>query len=387
MKILALALFLLAPAAQAGPFEKLAASLTKDLGSHKDKKAAVVPFSYADGRSSEGGTVVAAALETALVGRGLVLVDRAHLDKVLQELNLQRAGLVPEKSALQVGKMSGADFLITGTLSDSSKGSVDCNARLIAVGTGEVLKAAKARLEKTWTDGPPLRLPGAGAAPQPAGVRFSLVSAIAGAERRIGDRSLAFRYGDQGKRPILIVSDYTDPKKPLTAELPFEYDAANHRYAPEWKRDFKLAGRVYRIWTDLYQKFHVAPLAGSLLIPGKPVQEQETAFPVNAVFEAWIEDINKRSAVLEEYKPPYDVPVKRVLGYFEPLKDLELRISLYRIKNRGGEDELDYSPLDVAVLKGKRGKTVISRLVGSGAPLFRFHYSADSQEVLAEQVQ
>jgi len=61
-------------------------------------------------------------LESILVNDGkLTVVDRSNLDKIRQELGFQLSGEVSDESAKKIGKMIGADAIITGTLFDSGK--------------------------------------------------------------------------------------------------------------------------------------------------------------------------------------------------------------------------------------------------------------------------
>lgn len=56
-------------------------------------------------------------LSSVLVNNGvLVVVDRASLDKVRQELNFNMSGEVSDESAQAVGKMLGAEAIVTGRL-------------------------------------------------------------------------------------------------------------------------------------------------------------------------------------------------------------------------------------------------------------------------------
>ena len=56
--------------------------------------------------------------ETSLVNDGIVtVVDRASLDKVRQELNFNLSGEVSDQSAQSIGKMLGAQAIVTGNLS------------------------------------------------------------------------------------------------------------------------------------------------------------------------------------------------------------------------------------------------------------------------------
>lgn len=366
------------------PYAKIAKELTADLGELADAKAAVVPFRYSDGRSSEGGAVVAAALETAIVKRNrLKLVERGQLDKLLAELKLQRTGIVPAEKALAVGKMSGADLLVTGTLTDLDGGRTELHAKLIRVETGEVLRAAQARVKKTWRDVP---------AAAPAGVppaarlfRVTLSSAVrSGAARKIRGRDLAFRYADQGRRPVLRVTDYADPQRPKWTEVPIRYDPQTNTYR-EFSRDFRLAGRKYRLWVDLKSNLHVAPRSGLF---GGIDESAEVVIGIQEVFRSWIADIETHHQELSRGDG------RKSLAYIEPLGRTAVRISVFSAKMAGVGVEtepvdfiLDYEPQDVQVLRAKRGGLAASRLMYDGVSYYRFYFDAGKQDIRVEKAQ
>lgn len=358
------------------PYARMARKLTEDLGKWSGKTAAVVAFRWSDGRPSAGGAAVAAALETEIVERGeLKLVARAELDKVLEELHLQSAGLVPADSALKIGKLSGADLLVTGTLTPAARRKVEVHARLIRVETGEVLRAVKIRVRRSWPEPPPET---AGAPPGAEPVRITLSAAgFAGASRRVAGRSLAFRYADQGGRPVVRVTDYTDRTRPVWKEVPIRYEPRTNTYG-RFDRGFRLEGRSYRIWSDLQSNLHLAPRGGFL---GFDLDEEnEVVVSMEKVFKSWIEDIEARMKELRRYPGP---PKRKVLAYIEPLDGMEIRVSIFSAFDREGSDEyvLEYAPHDVHVMKGRSGKAVTSRLLFDGTAYYRFRYDADSRQV------
>lgn len=106
------------------------------------KKLAVISLSSAtknlDQETLDGTTTF---LENAFVNVGSVdIVDRQDIDKVMAELELQASDAFSsnEGAALKVGKLSGADIIVTGTISLVGK-KYYLNVRLISVETGEVL--------------------------------------------------------------------------------------------------------------------------------------------------------------------------------------------------------------------------------------------------------
>jgi len=75
------------------------------------------------------------------------LVERADLQKVLEELELQLSGLTEGDDAARVGELLGADLLITGTLYAKPAG-YELFLKLLRVETGEILSVTKAVLER-----------------------------------------------------------------------------------------------------------------------------------------------------------------------------------------------------------------------------------------------
>ncbi len=53
-------------------------------------------------------------LETALINRGCIVLDRDNQEKVIEELEFQTSGLVDDDEAISIGHMMGADAIIVG---------------------------------------------------------------------------------------------------------------------------------------------------------------------------------------------------------------------------------------------------------------------------------
>jgi len=124
-----------APVAQAPVFTQKHIDIT-------GKKLAVVGLASATkniGQEDLDGTTT--FLENAFVNVGLVsIVDRRDIDKVMSELELQSsdAFAANDSAAVKVGKLSGADIIVTGTISLVGK-KYYLNVRLITVETGDVI--------------------------------------------------------------------------------------------------------------------------------------------------------------------------------------------------------------------------------------------------------
>ncbi|MBU0928384.1 MAG: VWA domain-containing protein [Spirochaetes bacterium] len=72
-------------------------------------------------------------------------VERKDLQKILAELELQLSGLVDEGSAAKVGKLLGADLLVSSTLYRRG-GQYELFLRLVRVSTAEVLSVSRAKI-------------------------------------------------------------------------------------------------------------------------------------------------------------------------------------------------------------------------------------------------
>jgi Mg-chelatase subunit ChlD len=75
------------------------------------------------------------------------MVERANLQEILEEMELQLSGLAEGADAAEVGKILGADLLITGTLYEKQSG-YELFLKLLRVETGEVLSVTKAVLDR-----------------------------------------------------------------------------------------------------------------------------------------------------------------------------------------------------------------------------------------------
>jgi TolB-like protein len=112
--------------------------------------AALAPFSIR-GMNDES-PLLAFINESALVSLsgnpGLTLVERSRLDAVRAEQNLLRQGLLDTDAAIEVGKLLGAQYMITGQVIPMSS-QVIIFARVIQVETGEIVSAAQVFVERS----------------------------------------------------------------------------------------------------------------------------------------------------------------------------------------------------------------------------------------------
>jgi len=83
------------------------------------------------------GKAVAEIMRTELIGsNNFRVVERAQINKALSEQQLQMSGVIDDKSAVEIGKLIGADSIIVGSVVKIGT-SYTINSRMIDVRTGE----------------------------------------------------------------------------------------------------------------------------------------------------------------------------------------------------------------------------------------------------------
>lgn len=127
---------------------EIAQQITESIPSDSKKTIAVMDFNTLEGNVTMFGRYVGEKLITKLFQtKRFKVIERGLLEKALQELKFNTTDLVDTANAKQLGKVVGADAIVTGTLTDLGQ-SVEVNARVITVESGEVIGAASEQLIK-----------------------------------------------------------------------------------------------------------------------------------------------------------------------------------------------------------------------------------------------
>lgn len=140
------------------------------------KRVAVLNFEdkterrYTWGGGKTPGSGMADMLVTALVkSDAYTVIERAEIDRVLQEQDLGTAGIVTQQSAAEVGKMLGAEIVIFGSVTEfgykdrsvggatrrfgigieSQTAVVATDVRMVNSTTGEIIAAENVRKEES----------------------------------------------------------------------------------------------------------------------------------------------------------------------------------------------------------------------------------------------
>ena len=101
-------------------------------------KIAIVNVAARDPEISE---FIAGELEFIMVDKGYTLIDRSELDRIRKEQAFQMSGEVDDSQAVSIGKIAGANVILTGAVT----GSGDLRRlrlRALSTETGQVLAAA-----------------------------------------------------------------------------------------------------------------------------------------------------------------------------------------------------------------------------------------------------
>lgn len=149
----AIAILAFAPSAFSGDFDKLAAQLSGAAKARGRARVAILPFQVIGGRGSTSGRIVSERLVAPIMAAGQVeVVERAMLESVMREQQLQFSGVVDARSVKEIGKILNVDAVITGTVIALRNDRVEINARLIDTESAMILFAAEARTEQDWNE-------------------------------------------------------------------------------------------------------------------------------------------------------------------------------------------------------------------------------------------
>lgn len=102
---------------------------------------AILPFNNnSPDKSLDSTGVTLADLISAQMAakKGFKLVERQRIEEILSEMKLGMTGMIDQNTAIQVGKMLGANVMVFGSFSTLGK-KVLLTIRLVKVETGEIV--------------------------------------------------------------------------------------------------------------------------------------------------------------------------------------------------------------------------------------------------------
>lgn len=152
MKILLIALSFINISIFSQNIDNMCDNLFSSLDKTKENKIAIIEFSSINSKN-EDAKIIRERITTKFAGYPkITLVERSLLDKVLSEIKLQTTGIINEKDMTKIGEMTGADYVITGTVNNLKNNKLEINSRIIEIKTGKIISAAKSSIDKDWED-------------------------------------------------------------------------------------------------------------------------------------------------------------------------------------------------------------------------------------------
>lgn len=129
--------------------EDLAIQIDTSIPKEQKKKIGVLPFDL-DDQICNSGIYLSEILTTKLFRLGkFEIIEKAHMDKILKELEIHEKGHIDESTAKKTGRILGVDAIIVGKIADLNH-NIEINCRLIDILTGKVLAVANVKVVKDY---------------------------------------------------------------------------------------------------------------------------------------------------------------------------------------------------------------------------------------------
>jgi hypothetical protein len=113
--------------------EKLAESTASKISAKGKKKIAIWGFFEANSQQSALGNYITEDFSVYITnfGNNFEIIDRNHLDLLLKEHKLNAEGFIDENTAKEIGKITAADAIVTGTYSLLGKDKVKIRVKVL----------------------------------------------------------------------------------------------------------------------------------------------------------------------------------------------------------------------------------------------------------------
>ncbi|MBM9576115.1 penicillin-binding protein activator LpoB [Leptospira sp. 201903070] len=128
--------------------QELSSSLKKQIQTNRESslpdrknalKMAILPLLNENGSVTNLGSYIAGQLLTQMNEPGkLILVEKSQLNRLIDELTFQKSGLVLSDKSLEIGKLSGVDLILLGSVQFNDQTFV-LQLRVVSLQSGEIL--------------------------------------------------------------------------------------------------------------------------------------------------------------------------------------------------------------------------------------------------------
>ncbi|MEF3279747.1 MAG: VWA domain-containing protein [Elusimicrobiota bacterium] len=151
MKIAVLVFFILTSVnIHSQTIDSMCSRLRDSIKDKKEIKLAVIDF-YSINQKNADSKIIQQRITTYFSAiKEITLIERSLLDKVLGEIKLQQSGTIAEKDITKIGEITGANYVLTGTINDLKDNKLEINSRIVEVATGKIITGANAIIEKDW---------------------------------------------------------------------------------------------------------------------------------------------------------------------------------------------------------------------------------------------
>jgi TolB-like protein len=120
-------------------FDKAIESCAREIELSLDEGVSVAVVGFESGSPELSGDIMEEFMGCLIRGKKLLVADRSKLDLVYKELDLSMSGYISDETAVNIGKMVGARFVITGSLTNRGDAY---RLRITAINTETAVRTA-----------------------------------------------------------------------------------------------------------------------------------------------------------------------------------------------------------------------------------------------------
>lgn len=129
--------------------DKLSSKMAKKIVEKNKKKLAVVDFTDLQGNVTELGRFISEEMSVSLADSSeFSIVDRTHLKALIKEHKLSATGIINPQTARKLGKISGVEAIITGTLTAFGE-NVRISVKVLDTETADIVSSVRGNIAKT----------------------------------------------------------------------------------------------------------------------------------------------------------------------------------------------------------------------------------------------
>lgn len=136
--------------AQTNNINDICKKLYKAIEDKETLKIAVLNFYNINLQDADSKIITERITSCLLSYEKITLVERTLIEKIYSELRLQQSGMVNEKDASKIGQISGADYIVTGTINSMKDNKIEINARIIEVSSSKIIAGTSGIINKDW---------------------------------------------------------------------------------------------------------------------------------------------------------------------------------------------------------------------------------------------